>query len=449
MNNTPFRFLPHFIYKRLEGRHNLVKILNNTGWLFADRLLRMGVGLLVGVWVARYLGPEQFGIYNYAIAFVALFGAFATLGLDGIVVRDIVRNPVSKDEILGTAFLLKLCGGILTLLLTLGLIYFLRPNDSLTHWLVGIIAAGTIFQAFDTIDFWFQSQIQSKFTVYAKNAAFLLITIVKVALIITKAQLIVFAWAAFLEVIIGAFGLVVTYHTNGYSFRTWRVTSLYAKKLLKDSWPLILSGIAIMIYVKIDLIMLGEIMGNKAVGIYSAATRISEIWYFIPMAIVSSISPLIIETKKLNETLYYHRLQKIFNTMAVLAYSIAIPMTFLSNYLILILYGPSFSEAGTILAIHIWSGLFVFLGVARGVWIITEGFTKIALITTTSGAIANILLNLYLIPKYGPLGAAIATLISYGFSDYIMFILIPNFRKIGKLMTNAIMLRFLYRSDYD
>jgi PST family polysaccharide transporter len=449
MNEILFRLLPHFIYKRLEGRNNLLRILNNTSWLFADRILRMGVGLFVGVWIARYLGPEQFGIYNYAIAFVALFGALATLGLDGIVVRDIVRSPSSKGEILGTAFMLKLCGGILTLLFTLGSIYFLRPNDSLTRWLVGIIAAGTIFQAFDTIDFWFQSQIQSKFTVYAKNAAFLLITFIKLALIITKAQLIAFAWAASLEVIIGAFGLVVIYHTNGYSFRTWCVTSLHAKKLLKDSWPLIISGVAIMIYVKIDLIMLGEIIGNKAVGIYSAATRISEVWYFIPTAIVSSMSPLIIETKRLNETLYYHWLQKTFNIMAVLAYSIAVPMTFLSNYLILTLYGPSFNEAGTILAIHIWSGLFVFLGVARGVWIITEGFTKIALITTTSGAVANILLNFYLIPKYGPVGAAIATLISYGFSDYFMFILIPNFRKIGKLMTNAIMLRFLYRNIYD
>ncbi|MCR4321033.1 MAG: oligosaccharide flippase family protein, partial [Candidatus Brocadiaceae bacterium] len=143
---------------------SLQNILVNTGWLFADRILRMGVGLFVGVWVARYLGPEQFGLYSYALAFVSLFGAFATLGLDGIVVRDIVRDPACKYETLGTAFVLKLIGGSLTFLLVIIAISLLRPHDRLTHWLVGITAVGMIFQAFDTIDFWFQSQVKSKYT---------------------------------------------------------------------------------------------------------------------------------------------------------------------------------------------------------------------------------------------------------------------------------------------
>lgn len=443
MNKPWINVLPHSIRQQLEGRHTLQSILGNTGWLFADKILRMGVGLLVGVWVARYLGPEQFGTYNYALAFVALFSAFATLGLDNIVVRDIVHNPSIKDEILGTAFALKLFGGVFTLLLTVGTISFLRPDDSLTIWLVGIIAAGAIFQAFDTIDIWFQSQVLSKYTVYAKNFAFLIITFVKIVLILLNAPLIAFAWAGFLEVVVGSVGLVIVYRINGYSFNAWSVNLSHANKLLKDSWPLIFSGIAIMIYVKIDQIMLGEMIGNEAVGIYSAATRISEVWYFIPMAIASSVTPSIIETKKNDETLYYGRLQKTFDIMVVLAYSIAIPMTFLSKPLVSILYGSNFNEAGTILAIHIWAAVFVFLGVSRSIWIIIEGFTKIALIGTTLGAILNIVLNFYLIPKYGATGAAIATVISYGFSDYLLFILVPNFRNIGYLMTKALMLHFL------
>lgn len=176
----------------------LLKVAANASWLFADRFLRMGVGLVVGVWVARYLGPEQFGLYNYAIAFVSLFSAFATLGLDNIVVRDLVRDPTCRDEILGTTFALKLIGGIFTLLLTVGIISLLRPNETLTHWLVGIIAVGMIFQAFDAIDFWFQSQTQSKFTVYARSTGFLLITIVKLILIWMQAPLIAFAYPAIL-----------------------------------------------------------------------------------------------------------------------------------------------------------------------------------------------------------------------------------------------------------
>lgn len=179
MNYALIKFLPSFIRIRLEGRVALQKILANTGWLFIDKIIRMGVGLLVGIWVARYLGPEQFGLYNYALSFVALFSALATLGLDGIVVRDIVRDPSCKDETLGTAFVLKLIGGGLTFLFVVGANSLLRPHDRLTQWLVGIIALGTIFQAFDTIDFWFQSQVKSKHTVYSKNTAQLAINIVR------------------------------------------------------------------------------------------------------------------------------------------------------------------------------------------------------------------------------------------------------------------------------
>ena len=216
LNYILTKCLPSFIRIRLEGRISLQNILVNTGWLFVDKILRMGVGLLVGVWVARYLGPEQFGLYSYALSFVALFSTFATLGLDGIVVRDIVRDLSYKDEILGTAFVLKFIGGIVTLLLTIFSISIIRPEESLTRWLVMIIAAGTIFQAFDVIDFWFQSQVQSKYTVYAKNIAFLIIALLKSILILTKAPLIAFMGMS--EVVLNTIGLVFAYKLNGYTF---------------------------------------------------------------------------------------------------------------------------------------------------------------------------------------------------------------------------------------
>ncbi|MEK6737405.1 MAG: oligosaccharide flippase family protein, partial [Planctomycetota bacterium] len=166
MNHAIIKFLPPFIMGRLEGRASLQNILANTGWLFADRILRMVVGLFVGVWIARYMGPEQFGVYNYALVFVGMFSALSNLGLDGIVVRNVVRNPARMDTILGTAFFLKFAGGIITVIVSVGAIMVLRPGDSVAGWLVGITAVGAIFQAFDTIDFWFQSHVKSKYTVY-------------------------------------------------------------------------------------------------------------------------------------------------------------------------------------------------------------------------------------------------------------------------------------------
>jgi O-antigen/teichoic acid export membrane protein len=115
--------MPTFVLRRIAHRPELVKIIDNIGWLFFDKTLRMGVGLFVGVWVTRYLGPEQFGLFNFATAFTALFGAVATLGLQGIVVRDIVNDPSCKEETLGTAALLHLIGGTLAYGLIIG--YFL------------------------------------------------------------------------------------------------------------------------------------------------------------------------------------------------------------------------------------------------------------------------------------------------------------------------------------
>lgn len=437
-------FLPGFITRQLEGRKKLQKIIANICWMFFDKVLRISMSLFVGVWVARYLGPERFGTLNYAIAFTALFGAFAGLGLDNIIIRDIVKESFHKDEILGTGFVLKLTGGIVSLVLSISVISFVKTDDILIKWLVGIVAVGFVFQAFDGIDFWFQSQVQAKYTVYAKNSAFLMIAIVKIVLIKMQAPLIMFAWAGLAEIILGAMGLLITYRINGQHLKAWKTNLLCAKELLKDSWPLALSSISIMLYMKIDQVMLGEMLGNEAVGIYSAAVRVSELWYFIPMAIVVSVTPSIIEAKKINEVLYYQKLQKTFNIMALIAYSIAIPMTFLSKPLVLLLYGQNFSAAGGILAIHIWSALFVFLGVVQGTWDATENLTKFAFFRTSLGALINILLNFILIPLYSGVGAAIATVISYALSAYFFNTFIYKTRPIFRCQTKSLLLGVLY-----
>lgn len=380
----------------------------------------MGVGLFVSIWVARYLGPEQFGTLNYAIAFVVLFTAFSTLGLDGIVVRGIVHDPDSANEVLGSTFVLKLIGGVVALALTVTIISMIRPEDNLTRWLVGIIAAGMIFQAFDAIDFWFQSQVLSKFTVIAKSTAFVLANIGKVILILTGASLIAFAWIALAEIVMGAMGLIIVYRTRGYALLKWRVRLGRAKSLLKDSWPLIFSVIFVMIYMKIDQIMLGEMVGNEAVGIYSAAVRLSEAWYFIPTAIAASVFPAIIEAKKISEKLYNSHLQKLYNLMTWMAVSIALPVTFFAGYIIQILYGEKYAGAGTVLAIHIWAGVFVFLSVASGRYLLTENYTRLFFFRNSIGAAVNILLNFALIPKYGINGAAIATFVSYSLVVFSM-----------------------------
>ena len=415
------------------------QIVSNTGWLVAQRILEMGVGLFVGVWVARYLGPEQFGLLNYAIAFSGLLIPIVTLGLDSIVIREVVHDISHKDEILGTAFTLKLIGGITGFIVATGAISILRPNDSLTFSVVFIISISMILQAFGTIDFWFQSQVQSKYTVIAKSISYLSTSLLRVVLLKIKATLVYFAWARVVEAFLHAIGLVYNYQATGNSMRSWRWSFERAKLLLKSSWPILLTGFAILLYMKIDIIMLSEISGDVEVGLYSAAVRLSSLWYFIPMSLNSSMFPSILEAKKTDEDLYYKKLQILFNIMSLVSYAIAIPMTFLSTKVVLLLYGEEYFVAGVILSIHIWSSLFVFMGVVQNSWNIAEDLTKLYLQRTVIGAIMNIILNLFLIPRHAGIGAAIATVISYAFTGSLLNAFDSRTRKIFWLQVRSLL----------
>lgn len=427
--------------EQIRSNKALKKIFYNTSWLFADRIIRMGIGVIVIIWIARYLGPEQFGIYNYAIAFVALFTAVSTLGLDHIVVREIVRQPDKKDEIVGSALLMRFLASVITVVLISLIIFLLRPDDALTRMMVIIIASAMIFQSFEVIDFWFQSQVQSKYTVIAKNAAFLFISGVHIGLILSEASLIAFAFARLIEMFLFAVGLVFLYRYSGSALRKLRSRMKQATHLLRDSWPLILSGIMVMLYMRIDQVMLGEMIGDISVGIYSAAIRLTEVWFFIPTAILISVFPNIIETKKRDEGLYYRRLQRLYTTLTWVAIAIALVVMFLANPVIRVLYGQEFQAAGSVLVISIWAGVFVFQGLTRSKWLVAENLQKYTYFFTGIGVIINIILNLILIPKYEASGAAIATLIT----QFIVVIPAPFLFKKTRLSSVMILQSFLFK----
>ncbi len=399
----------------------------NTSWLFAEQLLRMVAGLLVGIWVARYLGPEQFGIFSYAIAFTSLFNSIAKLGLDGIVVRDLVKEAENRDIYLGTAFWLKLLGA----LLMLGIVAIamqLTSSDPLTNLYILIIASGAIFQSFEVVDFYFQSKVLSKFVSICKMAQLFISSLLKLYFIYTGAELIYFVLVTLLDQVTLALSLYIAYRFQELGSFYGHFNKAIAKQLLKDSWPLIFSGLVIMIYMRIDQIMIKEMLGERDVGLFSAAVRLSEVWYFIPVIISTSLFPSIVNAKKISDKLYDTRLRRLYTFMIWLAIMIALPMTFLSNWLVTLLYGEAYREAGQILMIHIWAGVFVFMGVASSKWFISEGLQRHLTINTVAGAIMNILLNIFLIPKYGIYGAAIATVMSQALASYFMNILFKRTR---------------------
>lgn len=437
MNRSWIKFLPAAVRSRLEGKSYLQNVISNTGWQFADNILRMGIGMLVGIWVARYLGPEKFGLLSYALAFVAMFSAFANLGLDDIIVREIVRELHSRLEILGTAFVLKLVGGAVAFLGAVTTILAIRPAENLTHWLVGIIAFGSIFQAFSIIEFWFHSQVRAKYVVWAKSGAFLSCSLIKIILILSEASLVAFAWVALLEIVMVAAGLIYTYRAQGNLLREWLGTLAKAKRLLKDSWPLMLSSMVIMIFWRIDQVMLGDMVGNEELGIYSVAVRLSEVWYFIPTAVYWSVFPSIVEAKALDDELFYGRLQRLYNLMALCSYTIAIPTAIIAQWLVPTLFGEAYARGGQMLAVLIWSNLFASLEMAKTAFMNAMNWTRLYLLTVSLGCALKIILNYLLISRYNGMGAVVASLMAFWFACHGTCFLFKPLYRTGTMLSRA------------
>lgn len=413
-------------------------MLGNTGWLIFDRFLRMAVGIYVTVWVARYLGPEQFGLLNYAFALTAILSLLSTLGLEQIIIRDLVKDPTLKNVTLGTSFVLKLSGSLFSIVLSILIASLIRPGEPITVLIVGIIASGTLFQSSDIIDLFFKSQVEAKYPVLAKSIPFILINIIKIILIINNAPLVAFAWTALAELAFGALGLVIAYRLTGHHIKEWKFNYNRAKELLGESWPLLLSGIAVLIYMRIDQIMLGQIVGDTSVGYYSAALKLSEVWYTIPIAIMNSATPIITKSFLIDINQYHLRLQKLFNLMTLIGLTLAIPTTFLAPSIIQIIYGKEYLISASILSIHIWSSIFIGWGLLKDMILVTQGLVKIILITTIVGAICNVLLNLILIPNYFGVGAAWATLISQVLSVSVVLLFFNQTRKFTGMQIKSI-----------
>jgi O-antigen/teichoic acid export membrane protein len=414
------------------------KYFLNSSWLVGEKLIRLISGLFVGIYIARYLGPANYGILNYVISFVAMIAIISSLGLDETSVNELLSYPKEINIILGTVFRLKYIGVFITLLLIISTFLF-HFNDEKTNIYILIISLSYLFQPFYVIDFYFQSQVKAKYLVQANIIGLIINSILRLFLVFMHASLVYFVFISILDTFIVALSLVLFYLKLNFSISNWKFDNSLAKKLLSKSWPLMLSGVVAMVYMRIDQIMLKEMIGFDAVGIYSAAIRISELWYFIPIAICNSFFPALVNSKIMNQRLFLNRMQGLLNILVAISLSISIFVTIFSTKIISILYGSHYYESALILTMHIWTGIFVFIGVASGKYLIIENLTRISFYRSFFGAIANILLNLVLIPKIGILGAAISTLVAQIIAAYIFDFFNTKTRELFYLKSKALL----------
>lgn len=411
------------------------RLLANLNWLFADKILRIAGGLAIGIWVARYLGPEQFGALNYALAFVALFGTVAKLGIDQIAVRDITRSPDREGAILGSVFVLKLAASLIALTMVIPAAWFAGNEDLSFTIIVAVIAVGMLFNTLDACEIYYQAHILSRNVVVARGSAFLIFSGVRVAMILTGQPVIYFAAAATAELAIGSVLLAWLYWRKNNTAQKWYFDRQVLLSLLKDGWPLIVSSALIVIHTRIDQVMIGQMLGNTDVGIYSAAVRLSESWLFIPTIIVQTVTPYFVTLRETNLPFYQARLLQLYSIMFWLGALTGTFTVLFGEFFIVALFGEHFRAAYWPLVLTIWTGIFISQAVARGIWMIGENMQGYRLTNNLIAVPMNIALNWLLIPIHGVIGASIASLISIGISTWVIpFLFKPMRASNGQLL---------------
>ncbi|WP_394146925.1 flippase [Shewanella atlantica] len=411
--------------------------MKNAAWLLVEKGLLLGSGFVFTIALTRYWSVTQLGEYQYLLALIALLVPFSNLGLNSLVSRELVTRSENTDTIMGTAIALRLLGALFGAILFVILSFWLVPPELRPLFFVLLFAQLT--HALGVIDYYFEAKVQSRVSAFLRTCVGLIFMLIKLGLVMrgagyyTVLMVTVFEWLA-----LGLMWLLV-YRLYHKRLKQLAWCCVQAKHYLSRCGWLILSSIAAIVYLKIDQVMLGTMHSSESVAFYSLASRLSEVWYLVPGILVASFYPALIQAKQQQKG-YHAKLQRLCDYLCWVAIIIALVMTLLAPVLVPLLFGDTYYSVIPVLQIHIWAGVFIFMRALLSKWLLIEDIPKYSLVTHGSGAVINLLLNILLIPNYGAVGAAWATLVSYAMASYVGLFIFPKTRCMGMLMTRSLVL---------
>jgi O-antigen/teichoic acid export membrane protein len=409
----------------------------NSAWMMTDQVFRQALGLMFSIWIARQYGPEAFGTLSFGLAFCALFGVVGTLGLNRILVRELA-NPARESreaDLLGVVISMRLLAGVLIAIATILTGLAIAPEKIL---LVSILSLGLLLTPFDAIDLYYQSRLQSSVVARVRMTALTVSGLVKAALLLRHADIAWLAAAYVLDWTLAALALRMALRRTGSELpyglgdgRIWR-------QLLGESWPEIFAGFSVMVFMRIDQVMLHSLRGATEVAIMAVSSRLTEAWYFVPASIVSSTYPIIVAMDHTDSVGAQRKQMSLYRQLMVISLAAAVVATLLGDSIIDIIYGQEYSPAAQVLAVQAWCGFFMSLGIASGTWLMARKLARFNLYRNACGAGINVALNLILIPSYGAVGAAWATLAAFAFAYLAFDFLVPEMREVGRAKLRAL-----------
>lgn len=415
------------------------RVRGNVSWLLADRGWRLVLNIVVLGVVARHLGVEEFGRLNYAASLAAVFATLASLGLEGLVVRELVRRPEDWRTLLGTAAGLRLGGGFLALAVVGVVAMSHREGHELTV-LALLVACGFVPQALEVTDLWFQKEIQSRHTAIARGVAALIGAGVKLKLVQMNAPLTWFAAALGLDFVLIATALALTYQRRGGCLTEWHFCRATARRLLSEARPLIGAGLLVAVYLRVEQVMVRELLGESAAGVYFAAARLAEQWLVLPGLLVTSVYPLLVGSQTAAAPTHGARMQQLFDALTWLGLLIAVGVAALGPWLVPLIFGEKYRAAVPVLLVLAWTAPVSFSGAARAQYLLLENLTRYHVPSALLGIAVNVAVGLWALPRFGPVGAAASALGGYLCSAFVTSWLFPPLRECARLQTRAFLL---------
>lgn len=416
------------------------KVSLNACWLIGGNVVYKLLAFIVGLWTARYLGPENYGLINYSLAYTVFFFSLCTLGINSIIVKELIDKPHDEGTTMGTTLVLQCCSSLISVVIILTVVYIIDSSEPITIFVTFLCSLGLVFQMLDSLRYWFQAKLLSKYCAIATTLAYIITSIYRIILLINQANVYWFALATSVDYICVACILWWAYkRQNGpkLSFNKKK-----AKSLLSKGYHYILAGLMVSIYAATDRVMLKQMVGDMEVGYYGTAMTLCNVWVFILTAIIDSFNPVIMENKR-NNTIGYAKKNMILYSVVFYSSSfVSLFFVLFANNIIHLLYGEAYLPSASILTIATWYVAFSYLGIARNAWIVCENKQKYLTPLYVSAAILNVLLNLVLIPRYHAIGAALSSLITQFGIVFVFPLFIKSMRANVRMMVNAILFRF-------
>ena len=437
-------------HKEVREQNNAVnsKMARNTGWLIFDKVFHMFLSLLVTGTISRYLGVEKYGILNYGLAFLEVFTVITKLGIDGILVNEIIKERERKknededrtDELIGTTIVLRLFSSLLSLIIIYIFVTVLNPGRVTVIAVTMIQSISLFFTTLDTIDYYYQSRLESKRSVLARSISYPLVCAFRILLVFLRVDVAMFGFASVIEAML--IGMILVYFYKGQNHMSFRASVSMAKYILKHSVHFVTASLLVIVYTQMDRIMVQNMSDEYQLGIYSAAMLIANLWIFVPNAVLESGRPVVMEQKRnSNESGYEQRMKQICGIIQWISILAGIAISLFGWVAVRIIYGVQYSAANKVLISLIWSKLFSQMGAVRSVWMLCEGMEKYIKYFVGLGALINLILNALLIPRYGAAGAAVATFVTEFISSGLATLIFSPTRKFAFLWIRSLNLK--------